>query len=510
MSPVSSWKRDSIERVAPEAVELGPGTDWRYRGEGGANLVVSVPGKKTVVRFAKSKYAGKDQDSKIGEIAYFANEVMRPMLGPHFVRPVRIGVVDEPDFQWVKRRAQPYRPACRTKKDINSHRVIVSHDCVFLADDYDAGTVGDTFSFEIKPKQGWHSLKATCSVDLCHRCLKQHAKLHRGEIDSISRYCPLDLFSGDPQRMKKAVFDLFEAPCNRFKAFKNGEMVYTDSVGSLDAVAAEMRPFLGDDDSKGGVLDRLAAMICSALTAPFDGKQEADIRVPATLVDMDVTSEAAASSSAAEVVVKRSSRSLCCDTRSAPLPRNSILQRLLTLQRHAEIGDHDAKELSDRLMNEIEDSEGLHQLVMWHPNTKLEQELSQAEIDDVVQLQRFLLSVTAKDVSLLITFREVARNRSSSAESGGPDTASLPTLTFESSPDGNSRRRRYRVMISTIDLDPKPVHRIPTWVMRKEEYLQAYFDSVDDDDEVDPGGGASSGTGIVEQLFSHFGGGAFR
>ena len=49
------------------------------------------------------------QDSKIGEIAYFANEVMRPMLGPHFVRPVRIGVVDEPDFQWVKRRAQPYR-----------------------------------------------------------------------------------------------------------------------------------------------------------------------------------------------------------------------------------------------------------------------------------------------------------------------------------------------------------------------------------------------------------------
>ena len=58
-------------------------------------------------------------------------------------------------------------------------------------------------------------------------------------------------------------------------------------------------------------------------------------------------------------------------------------------------------------MPPFQDSEGLHQLVMWHPNTKLEQELSQAEIDDVVQLQRFLLSVTAKDVSLLITFREV-------------------------------------------------------------------------------------------------------
>ena len=85
--------------------------------------------------------------------------------------------------------------------------------------------------------------------------------------------------------------------------------------------------------------------------------------MPASLVDMDVTSEAAASSSSAAAAevggVKRSSRtSLSCDTRSAPLPRNSILQRLLTLQRHAEIGDHDAKELSDRLMNEIEASDG--------------------------------------------------------------------------------------------------------------------------------------------------------
>ena len=54
-------------------------------------------------------------------------------------------------------------------------------------------------------------------------------------------------------------------------------------------------------------------------------------------------------------------------------------------------------------------------------------------------------------------------------------TASLPTLTFESRVGNN---RRYRVMISTIDLDPKPVHRIPTWVMRKEDYLQAsYFDT---------------------------------
>ena len=68
---------------------------WSYRGEGGANLVISVPSDKTVVRFAKSKYAGKDQDAKVGEIAYFGNEVMRPLLGQTFVRPLRIGLVTD-------------------------------------------------------------------------------------------------------------------------------------------------------------------------------------------------------------------------------------------------------------------------------------------------------------------------------------------------------------------------------------------------------------------------------
>ena len=70
---------------------------------------------------------------------------------------------------------------------------------------------------------------------------------------------------------------------------------------------------------------------------------------------------------------------------------------------------------------------------MWHPNTKLEQELSQSEIDDVVQLQRFLLSVTAKDVSLLITFREVEGNSISRITgSGGPDTGTgVGQLSFD-------------------------------------------------------------------------------
>lgn len=179
---------------------------WHYRGEGNANLVITIPEDQLILRFAKTKYPDKDQDAKITEIAYFANEVMRPALGPHFVRSLGIGLLGKNDFMHIKQEAQKFRPPKRCKKDIQCKKVIWSPDCVFLTKEYAANTkgklskypdnlsdvsqdyvTGETFSIEIKPKQGWHSLKATCSVDLCHRCLKQHAKLYQGEIDSISR-----------------------------------------------------------------------------------------------------------------------------------------------------------------------------------------------------------------------------------------------------------------------------------------------------------------------------------
>ena len=124
--------------------------------------------------------------------------------------------------------------------------------------------------------------QATCAVDLCHRCLKQHAKVFRGEIDNISAYCPLDLFSGDRARMKRAIFDLYENPNNRFKLFLDGRTVYTESIGELgdaEEAAAKFFGMLQNGTSrrhplkkKGSpeALDMLAALLCSALLAPLE------------------------------------------------------------------------------------------------------------------------------------------------------------------------------------------------------------------------------------------------
>ena len=118
---------------------------------------------------------------------------------------------------------------------------------------------------------------ASCAEDLCHRCLKQYAKLYSGEIKSISRYCPLDLFSGDEIRMKKAIFDLFERPHNRFKVFKNGQLLYTESVGNPKCIKEEIQDWLGpksDTSSKskddGKNIHRLATLLCTALLSPIE------------------------------------------------------------------------------------------------------------------------------------------------------------------------------------------------------------------------------------------------
>ncbi len=77
-----------------------------------------------------------------------------------------------------------------------------------------------------------------------------------------------------------------------------------------------------------------------------------------------------------------------CDTAGSPLPPGCILHRLLALQRHTDVSDHEARALCERLLDNVDDVEGLHRLVLWHPNDKLEHQLSQQEIEDVIQLQR--------------------------------------------------------------------------------------------------------------------------
>ena len=43
--------------------------------------------------------------------------------------------------------------------------------------------------------------------------------------------------------MKRAIFDLFESPHNRFKVFKDGHLIYTDKIGLQENVDLVLNEF---------------------------------------------------------------------------------------------------------------------------------------------------------------------------------------------------------------------------------------------------------------------------
>ncbi|KAJ6598784.1 Inositol-pentakisphosphate 2-kinase, partial [Pseudolycoriella hygida] len=135
-------------------------------------------------------------------------------------------------------------------------------------------TKKDTFCIEIKPKQGWTLVKCNpnpfpdihlTNIDKCRYCAMQHWKVIKylrskkttqkrfffkwqkkeGKIRKISRFCPIDLFSGYPNRMKKAINGLIEEPQNNFRICKNGEFIF-DNKTEPNAINSIIKDIFGN------------------------------------------------------------------------------------------------------------------------------------------------------------------------------------------------------------------------------------------------------------------------
>uniref|UniRef100_A0A1I8Q5N4 inositol-pentakisphosphate 2-kinase n=1 Tax=Stomoxys calcitrans TaxID=35570 RepID=A0A1I8Q5N4_STOCA len=74
-------------------------------------------------------------------------------------------------------------------------------------------------------------------VDIrCRYCSMQFLKFKQGKINQRSNYCPLDLFSGVPDRMWNALHALFMCPQNNLRIFKNGIVVFDDQLSRLSKI----------------------------------------------------------------------------------------------------------------------------------------------------------------------------------------------------------------------------------------------------------------------------------
>jgi hypothetical protein len=236
---VNSVVKMSVSVISPGAAVVSASfphaSEWVYRGEGAANLVVAYGGEDarwqgTVLRIRKKKYgtpaAGLPLDAPVGENAcersreFLLREVVQ-RIGSEFVLPGAIVDVDRTFLEDIQTACLPMRPEDRVQvsgidtkagaawllPDLCSPNALSGEDqrTCFL-------------SVEIKPKssvlpdaaQVSHAVKSEVSRFV----MMQISKVKAGKAERASSYDPLDLFSGESARMQRAVYGLLREPQN--------------------------------------------------------------------------------------------------------------------------------------------------------------------------------------------------------------------------------------------------------------------------------------------------------
>ncbi|KAL5144466.1 Inositol-pentakisphosphate 2-kinase [Glycine soja] len=219
----------------------------------------------------------KDVDELISssdnEIAcqLFAHHVMKPLLGPKYVDAGMLVEVPREFLELVEKNVIRQRPAWR----VDNARVDMHRGSVLLMSDHSLFTHGNLgsspcISVEIKPKCGFIPLSRFISEGTAIKRritrfqMHQALKLHQGEvphtqifafdggsaaakcihlpviypiylqISLLSKYNPLDLFSGSKERIYKAIKDLFTTPQNNFRVFMNGSLIFGGLGGGAE------------------------------------------------------------------------------------------------------------------------------------------------------------------------------------------------------------------------------------------------------------------------------------
>ncbi|KNA17367.1 hypothetical protein SOVF_080660 isoform B [Spinacia oleracea] len=263
-------------------------SDWSYRGEGAVNLVLAYTGSSPAFsgkiirvqkvvrngsieeteRSALSKHecilwkdAGSIVTSPNREIAeqMYVQCVMIPLLGSEFVDPgVRI-LVSRGFLESVERNTLSQRPGWR----VNAAKVDCYADSVMLMSDHSVFPQGISegapcISVEIKPKCGFLPSSSfitdenTIKKNVTRFKMHQVLKLQQLKIQQLSEYDPLDLFSGSKDQIHEALKALIATPQNNLRVFLNGSLIYGDLGGmkfvEIEAFEDHLKSFIHEEN----------------------------------------------------------------------------------------------------------------------------------------------------------------------------------------------------------------------------------------------------------------------
>lgn len=434
-----------MTKTNPNSLKLGK---WYYRGEGNSYLTLSIPEARQILRIKKIFYPHGIKENflyflfkytRFGNIIEANARIeeqenlkfyhtIKSLIGDAYVQPAREAILDRDDIEEIDSIINPLRPKHRKVKHLAYACGSLLADYAYFPLSWDIDDLSPTFSVEIKPKSGWIPPNEQ-KYPKCTYCLNQYIKFKGNETKEISNYCPMNLFSGNPERMRDAIKSLFEAPQNNFQIFKDGKLIYGDNLRNRN-VMFEIFNF----ETFEANFQHLAQLLSKALTTNLSDDTCPNLRTQQKMYYQG--------------------DSECNFTDENILPEGCVLERILNIQKLDKWG---AEIIYNQLKNQNFD---LNYFTNPHqPLCKLNLE------DDIASVVRqYLMAAVAKDLSLMITFKRILPGA----------VLNIPPQNIIKMDDGSE----YAIQIGVFDLYPKKIASIEKHFRKRQQIAQIYQELV--------------------------------
>ncbi|KAK5578951.1 hypothetical protein RB653_008626 [Dictyostelium firmibasis] len=461
-------------------IDIGLPEYWTYKGEGAMNIVLSYNGPQNdkldglVLRVKKLSNGGSNLEKEI-ELYNFVSKVMSPLLGDKYVFPGIMINVTSDFLEKLDYLIFNHRPTKRSviRLDTNLTTAFLIVDLTRLdntptqiqrlhnKNNNNNNNNNNKFSkvicIEIKPKWAFlpksHKYMNKELLDMklnkCRYCMHQELKLKEGSINEISSYCPLDLFSGDFERQKQSIVNMIHHPQNNLKVYCDGVLSFTGSLGG------------GMERNKSTNSNLLSSLLINS-----------------NIVEGGYDNIYNNSNKDQQEENGEKNIHLLSSIISSILQRETILENIKNAQLYDEMDIEGIYYLYSKLnggevnSNSSGDYEELN---------KLTDEEAKEKID------RFMISCTAKDCSIMISFNVDIPISNNNNNNINIDTIKdhfnfINTIDIDDNDDtiiiGNSNKTTIHYKIGVVDLDTKKMNAIPKYYKLDQDIVRLYKSNV--------------------------------
>uniref|UniRef100_A0A8C5QZL1 Inositol-pentakisphosphate 2-kinase n=1 Tax=Leptobrachium leishanense TaxID=445787 RepID=A0A8C5QZL1_9ANUR len=454
--------------------------EWRYHGEGNKSLVVCHTQRCVVLRFLKflpnRNMTTEEVYQHLQNILDFGKHVMKQFLGENYVHH---GEVVQLPLDFLKRlclRVQSERPESRCEKEMDVSGYAMCLPNLTRLQTFPFIERRPIFCIEIKPKCGFIPTSPHITKEIkkkvCRFCMHQHLKVAKGKWKRISKYCPLDLFSGNTRRMHFALMSLLQESQNNLKVFKNGELIYgcrddQEHLSDLNELAHHLKPFFFPTN---GLVSGPQSTMCVL-------KEFIQV-LAATMLSTSVDTGRAGGFKSVPVSQGRN----YCEAghfytehlrngkhkiETSGLPKGSILYKTLQAQMLDMLDIEGLYPLYKRVEKYLEECpEERSTLLLDGPyDETFFEKLKDLSMEDngsvefaVTKIQQYRVAMTAKDCSIMIALSPTTQED-----------------CFDQKSIIKTSRSSFKYSVSILDLDLKPYESIPHQYKRDSKIVSHYL-----------------------------------